>query len=142
MDVPPESEMTVPTLTLFPSEQYFWLEQVPLGRKLIDVVCLNRSTQFTTAVELKVSDWKKALWQASLNLQVAHESYIAIWHSFVHRAANNADLLNSYGVGLISVTEASAEILLPSPDKVRRIARSKKHQWYQHLIEQEKCGTI
>ena len=141
MEVPPEAEMTAPTLTLFPKDRYLWLEQVPLGRKSIDVVCLDRGTQFTTAVELKVSDWKKALWQASVNLQVAHESYIAIWHLFVHRAEQNADLLSSYGVGLISVMESTAEILLPSNDRVRRIASSKKHEWYQHLLEKAQCGT-
>lgn len=141
MDVPPESDMTAPTLTLFPEERYLWFEQVPLGRKSIDVVCLDRGTQFTTAVELKVSDWKRALWQASVNLQVAHESYIAIWHSFVHRAELRADLLRSYGVGLISVTESSAEVLLTSNDRVRRIARSKKYEWYQHLLEKGQCST-
>ena len=141
MEVPPEAEMTSPTLTLFPEERYHWLEQVPLGRKSIDVVCLERGKQFTTAVELKVSNWKRALWQASVNLQVAHESYIAIWHSFVHRAEESADLLDAYGVGLISVTESTAEILLPSNDRVRRIARSKKREWYQHLLHIDQCGT-
>ncbi len=129
-----ESEMAAPTLTLFPVVDYHHFEQVPLGRKSIDLVCLTRSRPFTTTIELKIRDWRRALWQASLNVQVADHSYIAIWHSFVHRAEKHSDLLLSYGVGLISVSPSSAKVLLTTNDPVRRIARSKKREWYQHLL--------
>ena len=134
-DVPAmEIEMTEPTLSLFPESNYLHFEQVSLGRKRIDIVCLTRSLPFTTTIELKIRDWRQALWQASVNMQVADESYIAIWASFVHRAEKHCDLLTAYGVGLIAVTTSSAEILLPSRDPVRRIARSKKRDWYDCLM--------
>lgn len=129
-----ESEMTAPTLSLFPAAEYHQFEQVPLGRKAIDIVCLKKSELFTTTVELKIEKWREALWQASLNVQIANESYIAIWECFVHRAEKHSDLLRAYGVGLIAVSSSSAEILLRSSDPIRRIARSKKQEWYEHLL--------
>lgn len=132
-----EVDMTAPTLELFPSADYLCLEQVPLGRKKIDLVCLKKSEPFTTTIELKIENWKHALWQASLNCQVANESYIAIWHSYVHRAEKNSKLLSEYGVGLISVYKSSAEILIKTKDPVRRIAKSKKLDWYKHLLGTE-----
>lgn len=129
-----EHEMVAPTLTLFPTTEYHHFEQVPFGRKHIDLVCLNRSEPFTITIELKIKDWRQALWQASLNSQVADHSYIAIWHQFVHRAESQSDLLFRYGVGLISVSRLYARVLLSSSDPVRRIARSKKREWYQQLL--------
>ncbi len=131
-----EVEMAHPTLTLFPVSDYVHFEQVPLGRKSIDLVCLNRSAPHATTIELKIRNWRQALWQASLNMQVANESYIAIWTNYVHRAERHCDLLIAYGVGLIAVSTSSAEILLPSRDPVQRIAKSKKREWYEHLLRE------
>lgn len=138
--VPPESEMTLPTLMLFPESSYHHFEQVTLGRKAIDLVCIKRKTNSTIAIELKVANWRHALWQASVNLQVVNESFIAIWHIYAHRAENSADLLRQYGVGLISVNECSAEIVMRSQDPVRRIAKSKKREWYEHLLRVDECS--
>lgn len=130
-----ESDMTAPTLTLFPEADYLRYEQVALGRKSIDLVCLSRHEQFTTTIELKIRDWRRALWQASLNVQVSDESYIAIWELYVHRAESQKELLAAYGVGLISVSASSAKVLLKSPAPARRISRSHKREWYQRLME-------
>lgn len=135
IDVPKnEGSMALPTLKLFPKDEFFQLHEVPLGRKSIDIVCLQRSRPFSVAIELKIKDWRKALWQASVNQQVADESYVAIWHTFVHRAERHCDLLRSYGVGLISVSESASTFVLRSHDPVLRIARDKKREWYEHLL--------
>lgn len=131
---PPESSLTSPTLSLFPTADYIHLEQVRLGRKSIDVICLQKSTQTSIAIELKVANWKRALWQASVNLQVAHRSYIALWHEFTHRAVKNEELIKSYGVGLISVSGDSAQLVFPSQPRVRRLTRNRKREWYEHLV--------
>lgn len=137
-DVPEsEYEMAKPTLTLFPNEEYLHFEQISLGRKKIDLVCLKKSVPFTITIELKIQDWRRALWQANLNMQVSDEAYIAIWHSFVHRATKHTELFAGYGIGLISVNEDCAEVVLDSHDPVRRIPRSKKRQWYEQLIKGE-----
>jgi len=132
-----EIQMAKPTLTLFPKSDFHVFEEVPLGRKRIDLVCLHRVKPLTTAIELKIEHWRQALWQASLNLQIAHESYIAIWDKYVHRAERRMELLTAYGVGLIAVSCSSAHFLVRSRDPVRRIAKDRKREWYEQLLRTE-----
>jgi hypothetical protein len=106
-----ESELLQPVLTLFSESRYWHFEQVPLGRKKIDLVCVERNApNASTSVELKISDWRRALWQATVNFQLAEQSYIAIWHKYIHRV---------------------------SSDPVQRFSRYAKRSWYQQLLE--KC---
>jgi|SRR3972149_2652767 len=133
-----ESELLRPVLTLFSESHYWHFEQVPLGRKKIDLVCVERNAPNTgTSIELKISDWRRALWQATINFQLADQSYIAIWHEYVHRVTREIDLLKTYGVGLIAVYSDAAEFLLGSIDRVQRFSRYAKRSWYQQLLE--KC---
>jgi hypothetical protein len=143
-----ESEMLVPILGLYPKSGYIWLQEVPLGRKKIDLVCIPRHEPRVelVAIELKISDWRKALWQACVNLQVAHRSYIAIWHEFAHRPSRHKELIDSYGVGLMVVHPGDARIVMPSRGPVHRIARERKGAWYSRLLtlqdEIESCQNF
>jgi hypothetical protein len=131
-----ETDLLTPVLTLFPEQNYWHVQQVALGRKKIDLVCIERdSPHGTQSIELKIQDWRKALWQASINFQLSEKSYIAIWHEYVHRVLRHSDLLSTYGVGLIAVYPCEAEILSESVDLVRRLSRDAKRDWYKHLIE-------
>ena len=130
--------MLGPVLTLFPAEHYWHAEQVPLGRKKIDLVCVERlAPHRSRSIELKIQDWKKALWQAAINLQLSEKSYIAIWHQFAHRVTCQEELLRTYGVGLIVVYANSAQIQSESHDPVRRLSREAKRDWYKYLANCE-----
>lgn len=130
-----EEDMLNPVLQLFPAEKYDRFPQVPLGRKKIDLYCYPKNNRgHSISVELKTSDWKRALWQASINFQISEKSYIAIWHEYAHRAQNQITLLESYGVGLITVSPDGASILQNSRDKIYRIARKYKRDFYEMLI--------
>ena len=131
-----EADMLRPVLRLFPKKRYLRFVEVPTGRKRIDLVCSPKNEGATVAVELKISDWRQALWQASIDLQVADKAYIAIWHEFAPRAERNSELLGEYGVGLISVRPRSATIVLESNDPVFRVARESKPDFYRLLLEQ------
>jgi hypothetical protein len=79
------------------------------------------ATGHTIAVELKVTDWRRALTQARLLRNSAHAVYIAVWAPYVHRAMTEdaQTLLTSAGVGLISVNGHSAEKLAAAPNEPR-----------------------
>lgn len=128
--------MAAPVLKLFPACSYSQFEQVRLGRKTIDLVFIRHYAPLSVSVELKVANWKKALWQAAVNYQVCDESYIAIWHTFAHRAMNNAELLAAYGVGLIVVAPASAQVQLRAQTP-RRIPSNARAAWYRQLLGTE-----
>lgn len=132
---PPEDELLGPVLRLFPKRRYRRFAEAGLGRKRIDLLCVPRCADVrSTCVELKVKDWKKALWQASHNFHVADESYVAIWHRYLSAAEKNRELFQNYGVGLMVVHPKSASIVFPSHDHVYRIARTNKAEFYKQLV--------
>lgn len=130
-----ERELEAPVFALFPTSEFHCYEQVPLGRKRIDLVFVHRRDGHAVSVELKVSDWKHALWQAAVNSQVSDLSYVAVWHEYVHRATKHADLFDSYGVGIIAVERHTAQIISPSATRSRRISPALKADWYRHLLK-------
>ncbi len=131
----PEENLLRPVLSLFPKANYWHLEQVALGRKKIDLVCVERvAPNRSTSIELKIRDWRRALWQASVNLQLSHRSYIALWHEHVHCPQRELNLLKTYGVGLICVYSDFAEMVFESADPIRRLSRETKRDWYKQLI--------
>lgn len=129
-----ENDMLKPVLTLFPHGDFHHFEQVPLGRKTIDLVCVPRDVSVFTSVELKVSDWRRAVWQAVVNFQLTDYSYIALWHEFVHRPVAEIELLKHYGIGLMTVYRTTAKILLPSATRPRKVPRRAKYDWYCQLL--------
>jgi hypothetical protein len=134
-----EAQMLDPVLDLFPGRSYHRMVQVPLGRKRIDLLCVPKHRRAMSAsVELKLKDWRQGLWQASVNLQVADQSFVALWHEFIHRAEKHRDLLDSYGVGLISVGPQGAKIVRRSKGRVYRIARDSKREFYDLLLGQKR----
>ena len=110
--VPKESELLPAVIRLFePTATRSFLE-AKLSRKRIDVVFVPDSSGPWTAVELKVRNWKKALWQAAVNRQLAEFSYVALWYTTVPLALDHCALFKSYGVGIVSVTSTDAAIVL------------------------------
>lgn len=80
-----------------------WRDVSYLGR-WIDLYARHPSGE-TIAVELKVTDWKRALGQARLAQPAAALTYIALWAPYVHRAKTSdaVEALRDSGVGLLSV---------------------------------------
>jgi hypothetical protein len=66
------------------------------------------------AIELKVSDWKRALAQAVRVRNSAHIVYVGLWSPYVHRAVTPeaTAAFEAAGVGLLSVN-GSVNVRLP-----------------------------
>jgi hypothetical protein len=111
---------------LFPPEQYFCKTEVPFGLKRIDMLFRQRSNgQEIVAVELKLTKWKRALWQAATNRQIATFSYVAL--PATSASAIDRQLMRSLGLGLIVADSLrEARVILPAKRSRyvnRRIAR-------------------
>jgi hypothetical protein len=136
-----EADMLKPVLQLFPRNRYKRLPEVPLGRKLVDLLCvpLNPFGQ-SVSVELKLRNWRQAVWQAIANFQLTDQSFVAIWHEFLHPVQKQAGLLEFYGLGLIVVKPGRAEVIRTSKDVVYRIARKDKAKFYAQLLSGQGKG--
>lgn len=80
--------------------------QVPLGRRRADVVMAG---EYLVTVELKLSDWKRALGQASLNQLWTDYSYIAIPES--GRIDVICAAAREEGVGVITVDRGKGQVV-------------------------------
>ncbi len=136
-----EADMLQPVLRLFPKSRYKRLPEVALGRKLVDLLCvpLDPLGQ-SVSVELKLRNWRQAVWQAIANFQLTDQSFVAIWHEFLHRVQKQAGLLEFYGLGLIVVKPGRAEVIRPSKDVVHRIARKDKAKLYAKILRASEKG--
>lgn len=119
-----ENDMLAAVLKLFPKKQYRRFTEVPLGKKRIDLFCKSKNNNGDSiCVELKIDNWKSALWQASRNFHLGKKSYVAIWHEYANRVTNNLDLFSHYGVGIILVEPNRAHVLVESVDRIARSSR-------------------
>lgn len=105
-----EDELRTPVRSLFPPDQFFCKNEVPFGLKRIDMLFRRRNGKGEIiAVELKLTKWKKAIWQAATNRQVATFSYVALPSKTA--IAVDRELMASLGLGLIVAdTEDEARV--------------------------------
>jgi len=82
--------------------------EVPFYRNKIDLVTINPRNKEVIAIEAKISNWYRAIQQATSYTLCADKVYLAIWHEYAHRVDEN--LLEKYGIGLMSVN-GTVEIL-------------------------------
>ena len=134
---PKESELLRPVISLFERPGYLTFLEAKLSRKRIDVLFVPPQRERWISVELKVHDWKTALWQAALNLQVAEYSYVALWHTFIRRALRQEKLFNSYGIGLISVSANDASILIEG----KVFANQTRARQQELILEESKVAS-
>jgi hypothetical protein len=77
-----------------------YYEEVPLGKKRIDLVFCSRNG-YLTSVEVKTEKWRAALSQALVNQLVSDYSYVALPTEVCERV--DESLFADNGVGLLSV---------------------------------------
>ncbi len=123
-----ECELYPPIVDYLKNEGYNYYEEIKFLTRYIDLV--GHKKKKLIAIEVKVSNWKKALQQALACRLCAHESYIALSEKFVHRV--QLDILKEYGIGLIAVKDNSIEI----------IQRAKKSKIIHKSVKREVLNQI
>ena len=68
-------------------------------------------TSNSIAIEAKISDWKRGLYQANRYKWFSEQSYLALLERNIKPALKNIDLFRKLNVGLISVNENSCKVL-------------------------------
>lgn len=121
-----ESQLLKP-VAKFAQQQGFCLQEheLPFYEYRIDLYGFSAHSDSTIAVELKMTDWRRALEQALLYQLCSDYVYIAM----PERSAGKVDTaeLRSQGIGLISVLESGdCSCLLPATahSEVRQFYRS------------------
>lgn len=99
-----------------------WREVSYLG-SWIDLFAEHPGGQ-TIAVELKVTDWARALQQAQIVQPAANRSYVGLWAPYVHRAQSERakKSFEGSGVGLLSIN-GECEVLAESTQSTASYGR-------------------
>lgn len=106
---PAEASMgdAVCAMDVFRDRGVRFMAEIPYGMKRIDLAGIS-SDLTVIAIELKVENWRQALWQASVYQLCADLAYVAIREEYTHRV--DQSYLGELGIGLISVGEVAARL--------------------------------
>lgn len=91
-----------------------------------------------TAIELKRSDWRRALWQAASYLDFAQASYVALDHS---RTSDVQDMYPAFRfnrVGLLTINNQCAGAVVTRPI----VARKARARTLSHLVVAERVAAL
>ncbi len=73
------------------------------------------------AIEAKISNWKRGLYQAYRYKEYANQSYLALYSKYTHRALNHVEEFIRFNIGLIEVKDDSISILIkPKSSKIEQ----------------------
>lgn len=87
------------------------------------------------AIEAKIKDWKRGLYQAYHYKLFANASYLALHRNYTRQAKKNINLFKKLNVGLISVTEKCVEEILYSPTKEKPQSRYMTAVVFEKLLK-------
>lgn len=117
--------------------RYTVFEEVPLISRMVDVVGWLESSDELILIEAKVSNWRRALEQASIYLLCGDYVYIAMARQYVQRV--DQDQLEHLGIGLLSVNANVVEVIEPRRSALRDNYYSER---MVALLSSIKCGEI
>jgi len=87
--------------------------------KKIDLIYIKRKQLIS--IELKVQNWKRALWQAYVNQLFTSKSYVCLWSEVIKNIDKRE--FEKFGIGVLSIDENS---------EIKLILDAKTSQ-YMHL---------
>jgi len=94
-------------------EAYFknfkFKHELKFFQKKIDFIYLDEKNRIH-AIELKIKDWKSALYQIDTNQLFAHYAYLGIWHE--HEKLVPKSIFRKFGFGLLSVNKENCDLLI------------------------------
>ncbi len=117
----------------FRKQGYVVMPEMQFFTKRIDLYAVYRTSLATVAIETKIHDWKRALFQARIYLLCADRVFVAMPSSLAHNVV--AECFSRDAVGLLAVETSEAptlewavSIVISAPKSVR-----KKNQYVDRL---------
>jgi hypothetical protein len=81
-------------------------------RSGITDILARTSRKEVIALEAKLSDWRRAIYQAYRNTTFARRSYVVLPERVARRAEKNPDVFGNYGVGLCACGDRGLSVLI------------------------------
>ncbi|MFS0670150.1 hypothetical protein AB1L12_19820 [Peribacillus frigoritolerans] len=100
-----ETDLISPLVKTYLRRGFKAYAEIQLSSRWIDIFMINQDTNETIAVELKLTQWKKAYKQAKIYQMVADYVYVGMPEKYIHRAIDNKELFEEIGIGLLSINQ-------------------------------------
>lgn len=112
---------------------YVVMPEIQFLTKRIDLFAVHRASLATVAIETKIHDWKRALFQARIYLLCADHVFVAMPSALAHNLAAKGFGDDAVGLLAIETSEVSAlqwivSIVIPAPKSIW-----KKNQYIDRL---------
>ena len=109
----------------FRKQGYVVMPEMQFFTKRIDLYAVHRVSLATVAIETKIHDWKRALFQARIYLLCADRVFVAMPSSLAHNIAAEGFSRDAVGLLAIETSEAPAlewavSIVIPAPKSMRK----------------------
>jgi hypothetical protein len=106
-----ETDLIAPLVKTYAEKGYRAFAEVQLSSRWIDVLLVHEENEETIAVELKLTDWKRAYRQAKVYPIAADYVYVGMPEQYIHRALEHSDYFQGLGIGLLSINGKAVEIV-------------------------------
>lgn len=93
-------------------------DEVPMYGKVPDVLGLE-GDRVVVAIEMKVSNWQRALYQALIYTMFALESYIAMPETKKKVLLKNMYSFDKWNIGILTVDANNRVLILRAPVRIR-----------------------
>lgn len=135
-----ENESKVEELVALVVEEkwkYACKRQVPVNGKIPDIVAYNSNSDTLIAVEIKLKNWKRGLYQAFLNKNIADFSFLCMPKNFYKEIRDKIyDDLKKTGLGFLEIDSHNQEILIKKiPEK--NVIRDERREKLKKIV----CGN-
>ena len=106
-----EVDLISPLVQTYLEKGFKSYAEIRLSSRWIDIFMINEKTQETIAIELKLTQWKKAFKQAKVYQMAADYVYVGMPEEYIHRALDNKELFQEIGIGLLSINGKASTAL-------------------------------
>lgn len=113
-----ETDLIAPLVKTYAAKGYRAYAEVQLSTRWIDVLLVHEISKETVAIELKLTNWRKAYKQAKVYPIAADYVYVGMPEQYVHRALDHCDYFEELGIGLLSINGKAVEVVEAQRSKI------------------------
>jgi hypothetical protein len=99
-----EEEMRIPIRDWLSQKGLLPVDELPIAGKIPDIVGIENG-RISVAIEMKLTNWRRALYQATLYTMFADRSYIAMPENKKELLSRNLQDIRKWGVDVLIVAE-------------------------------------
>lgn len=130
-----ETDLLAPLVKTYIDKGYRAFAEVQLSSRWIDVLLLHEKNKEIIAVELKLTDWRRAYKQAKVYPIAADYVYVGMPEKYIHRALDNSNYFEELGIGLLAINGKAVEVVQAQKSSI--LLENVKSELIENLVPEQ-----